>query len=130
MSSSTWRRSSPARPSLISTRVSHQLDGTRMPFDAIRLAGGGYKPRVVFTSSIAVFGAPFPDAIGDEFFQTPLFELRHPEGDRGAPARRLLASRVPWTALASGCRTICIPSRSAQQGGFRVLSTFCASHSR
>jgi nucleoside-diphosphate-sugar epimerase len=26
----------------------------------------------VFTSSIAVFGAPFPDAIGDEFFLTPL----------------------------------------------------------
>jgi D-erythronate 2-dehydrogenase len=48
------------------------LDGTRMLLDAIRLAGGGYKPRVVFTSSIAVFGAPFPDAIGDEFFQTPL----------------------------------------------------------
>ncbi len=27
---------------------------------------------MVFTSSIAVFGAPFPDAIGDEFFTTPL----------------------------------------------------------
>jgi len=48
------------------------LDGTRMLFDAIRLAGGGYKPRLVFTSSIAVFGAPFPPAIGDEFFHTPL----------------------------------------------------------
>ena len=48
------------------------LDGTRMLFDAIRLVGGGYKPRVIFTSSIAVFGAPFPDAIGDEFFNTPL----------------------------------------------------------
>ena len=48
------------------------LDGTRVLFEAIRLAGGGYKPRVVFTSSIAVFGAPFPEAIGDEFFTTPL----------------------------------------------------------
>jgi nucleoside-diphosphate-sugar epimerase len=48
------------------------LEGTRMLFDAIRLAGDGYKPRVVFTSSIAVFGAPFPEAIGDEFFTTPL----------------------------------------------------------
>jgi nucleoside-diphosphate-sugar epimerase len=48
------------------------LDGTRMLLDAIRLIGDGYKPRVVFTSSIAVFGAPFPDAIGDEFFHTPL----------------------------------------------------------
>jgi nucleoside-diphosphate-sugar epimerase len=48
------------------------LDGTRMLLDAIRLVGGGYKPRVVFTSSIAVFGAPFPEKIGDEFFHTPL----------------------------------------------------------
>jgi D-erythronate 2-dehydrogenase len=48
------------------------LDGTRMLFDAIRLAGGGYRPRVVFTSSIAVFGAPYPEAIGDEFLSTPL----------------------------------------------------------
>src|SRR5207237_7446423 len=48
------------------------LDGTRMLLDAIRLVGGGYKPRIVFTSSIAVFGAPFPEAISDEFFHTPL----------------------------------------------------------
>jgi nucleoside-diphosphate-sugar epimerase len=48
------------------------LDGTRMLLDAVRLAGGGYKPRLVFTSSIAVFGAPFPAKIGDEFFNTPL----------------------------------------------------------
>ncbi len=48
------------------------LDGTRQLFDAIRRIGDGYCPRVVFTSSIAVFGAPFPEAIGDEFFNTPL----------------------------------------------------------
>jgi nucleoside-diphosphate-sugar epimerase len=48
------------------------LDGTRYLFEAIRKAGGGYQPKVVFTSSIAVFGAPFPDAIPDEFFNTPL----------------------------------------------------------
>jgi D-erythronate 2-dehydrogenase len=47
------------------------LDGTRYLFDAIRRMEG-YTPRLVFTSSIAVFGAPFPDAIGDEFFETPL----------------------------------------------------------
>lgn len=46
------------------------LDGTRHLFEAIRKAQ--YQPRVVFTSSIAVFGAPFPEAIGDEFFLTPL----------------------------------------------------------
>jgi nucleoside-diphosphate-sugar epimerase len=48
------------------------LDGTRYLFDAIRAIGDGYCPRLVFTSSIAVFGAPFPPAIPDEFFTTPL----------------------------------------------------------
>jgi nucleoside-diphosphate-sugar epimerase len=48
------------------------LDGTRNLFEAIRKVGDGYKPRVIFTSSIAVFGAPFPEAISDEFFTTPL----------------------------------------------------------
>ena len=48
------------------------LDGTRFLFEAILRVGGGYGPRVIFTSSIAVFGAPFPAAIGDEFFTTPL----------------------------------------------------------
>ncbi|MGE0284903.1 MAG: D-erythronate dehydrogenase [Bradyrhizobium sp.] len=48
------------------------LDGTRYLLEAIRHTGGGYKPRLVFTSSIAVFGAPFPEKIGDEFFHTPL----------------------------------------------------------
>ncbi len=50
------------------------LDGTRYLFDAIRIANGqdGHKPRVVFTSSIAVFGAPLPYPIPDEFHTTPL----------------------------------------------------------
>ena len=48
------------------------LDGTRYLFEAIRKVGGGYKPKVIFTSSIAVFGAPFPEAIADEYFTTPL----------------------------------------------------------
>ena len=48
------------------------LDATRRLFEAIRKAGNGYQPRVVFTSSIAVFGAPFPEAIGDEFLNAPL----------------------------------------------------------
>ena len=46
------------------------LDGTRYLFEAIRKAN--YKPKVVFTSSIAVFGAPFPEAIDDEFLNAPL----------------------------------------------------------
>ncbi|KGJ06574.1 D-erythronate dehydrogenase [Paracoccus sphaerophysae] len=47
------------------------LDGTRHLFEAIR-ALGDYHPRVVYTSSIAVFGAPFPEAIGDEFLTAPM----------------------------------------------------------
>jgi len=46
------------------------FDGTRALFEAIRQEG--YVPRVVFASSVAVFGAPFPDVIPDSFFATPL----------------------------------------------------------
>jgi nucleoside-diphosphate-sugar epimerase len=52
------------------------LDGTRALIEAVRKASDdktrGYKPKFVFTSSIAVFGAPFPNAIPDEFNLTPL----------------------------------------------------------
>ncbi|MBM3526723.1 MAG: SDR family oxidoreductase [Alphaproteobacteria bacterium] len=48
------------------------LDGTRALLEAIRNVGDGYRPRVVFTSSIAVFGAPFPHATPDDFHLTPL----------------------------------------------------------
>lgn len=50
------------------------LDGTRNLFEAIRQEGmrEPYHPRMVFTSSIAVFGAPFHDVIIDEFHTTPL----------------------------------------------------------
>lgn len=48
------------------------LDGTRHLFEAIRLVGAPYRPRVVFTSSIAVFGEPLPAVIGDTHERTPL----------------------------------------------------------
>lgn len=47
------------------------LDATRRLFDAARRSGRGYRPRLVFSSSIAVFGPPFPDVIGDEHATTP-----------------------------------------------------------
>ena len=40
--------------------------------EGIRRIGDGYHPKFVFTSSIAVFGAPFPSSIPDEFHLTPL----------------------------------------------------------
>jgi D-erythronate 2-dehydrogenase len=48
------------------------LDGTRALLEAIRKQGDAYKPKLVFSSSVAVFGAPFPEAIPDEFHLTPL----------------------------------------------------------
>jgi nucleoside-diphosphate-sugar epimerase len=46
------------------------FDGTRFLFDAIRARN--YCPRVVFTSSIAVYGAPFDGPVKDDFHLTPL----------------------------------------------------------
>jgi nucleoside-diphosphate-sugar epimerase len=50
------------------------LDGSRALFEAIRRAGlvEPYVPRMIFASSIAVFGAPFPEKIGDTFLSAPL----------------------------------------------------------
>ncbi|NEJ73062.1 NAD-dependent epimerase/dehydratase family protein [Rhizobium phaseoli] len=50
------------------------LDGTRALLEAIRHEGSRqvYVPRFVFTSSIAVYGSPFPDPIPDDYVQAPL----------------------------------------------------------
>src|SRR5215472_6270731 len=47
------------------------LDAMRALLEAVRHAGGNFHPKLVFTSSCAVFGGPFPDPIGDEFHLTP-----------------------------------------------------------
>ena len=46
------------------------LDGTRVLLEAARSAGTC--PRFVFSSSIAVFGAPLPDPIGDDQLLAPM----------------------------------------------------------
>jgi D-erythronate 2-dehydrogenase len=46
------------------------LSGTQKLFEAVRKAG--HRPRVVFASSIAVFGSPFPDLIPEDYSLTPL----------------------------------------------------------
>ncbi|EFL87512.1 D-erythronate dehydrogenase [Ahrensia sp. R2A130] len=50
------------------------FDGTRALLEAIRTAheADGYCPRLVFTSSLAVFGQPLPDTIPDSQQLTPL----------------------------------------------------------
>ena len=83
------------------------LDGTRRLLEAIRGAGGGYRPRVVFSSSIAVFGPPFPDAIGDERATTP----RTSYGTQKAIAELLLADysrRGLLDGIAIRLPTICV----------------------
>ncbi len=45
------------------------VDGTRALFEAVRAAG--YAPRLVYASTSAVFGGPFPEEIPDDFAPTP-----------------------------------------------------------
>ncbi|MEM0934539.1 MAG: D-erythronate dehydrogenase [Pseudomonadota bacterium] len=49
------------------------LDATRALFDAICQAHleDGYTPRLVFASSLAVYGAPLPDPISDDHIRAP-----------------------------------------------------------
>ena len=46
------------------------LSGIQQLFEAVRRAD--YRPRVVFASSIAVFGTPFPETIPEDFASAPL----------------------------------------------------------
>jgi D-erythronate 2-dehydrogenase len=83
------------------------LDGTRQLFEAIRKIGDGYAPRIIFTSSIAVFGAPFPDAIGDEFLTAPLTSY----GTQKAISELLLSDysrRGIFDGMALRMPTVCV----------------------
>lgn len=91
------------------------LDASRALFDAI--AGlPGYCPRVVFASSLAVFGAPFPKVIPDDFHLTP----RTSYGTQKAMTELLLSDysrRGLMDGVALRLPTICIrpgaPNRAA-----------------
>lgn len=85
------------------------LDGSRALFEAIRQEGlrEPYTPRVLFASSIAVFGAPFPETIGGEFFSTPLTSY----GTQKAIAELLLADytrRGIFDGVGIRLPTICV----------------------
>jgi len=88
------------------------FDGTHALFEAIRRenqksAGAPYKPKLVFTSSIAVFGEPFPDAIPDDFFHTPLSSY----GTQKAMAELLLSDysrRGFFDGIGIRLPTICV----------------------
>ena len=83
------------------------LDGMRALIEAVRNIGDGYRPKFVFTSSVAVFGAPFPQSIPDDFHLTPLTSYGTQKAIVRVAARRLHAQGLPrW------CRhplpTICV----------------------
>ncbi len=85
------------------------MDGTRELFEAIRKEAykSPYRPRLIFTSSIAVFGAPFPEQIPDGFFTTPLTSY----GTQKAICELLLADysrRGIFDGIGLRLPTICI----------------------
>ncbi|GAB2581633.1 D-erythronate dehydrogenase [Microlunatus antarcticus] len=100
------------------------LDGTRALLDAIRTAHveDGYHPRVVFTSSIAVYGAPLPNPIGEDLHQAPLTSY----GTQKAIGELLLAD---WTRRGFldgvGIRlpTICIRPGAPNQAASSFFSS-------
>ena len=96
------------------------LSATWALFEALRAehleSGGAYVPRVVFTSSIAVFGAPFPERIGDDFLPAPLTSY----GTQKAMAELLLADysrKGFFDGIGIRLPTICVrpgkPNRAA-----------------
>ncbi|AYD02494.1 D-erythronate dehydrogenase [Neorhizobium sp. NCHU2750] len=85
------------------------LDGTRFLFDAIRLQNqkDGYFPKMIFTSSVAVVGAPLPFPIPDEFHLTPLTSY----GTQKAMSELLLADysrRGFFDGIGIRLPTVCI----------------------
>lgn len=99
------------------------LDGTRALLEAIRAAGEGYVPRVVFTSSCAVFGAPFPETVGDDFHLTPLTSY----GTQKAMCELLLADysrRGILDGVALRLPAVCVrpgPPNKAASGFFSAI---------
>jgi D-erythronate 2-dehydrogenase len=83
------------------------LDATRMLLDAIRAREDGYRPRLVYSSSIAVFGPPLPDVIGDDHGTTPATSY----GTQKAMIELLLADHARRgfvDAIAIRLPTICV----------------------
>lgn len=94
------------------------LDGTRALFEAIR-ALPGYAPRLVYTSSLAVFGAPFPEMVDDDFLVAPASSY----GTQKAIAELLLADysrKGVLDGIALRLPTICVrPGKpNAAMSGF------------
>ncbi len=102
------------------------LTGTHNLLESVRHAyeKDSRKPRVVFTSSIAVFGAPFPDKIPDDFHHTPLTSY----GTQKAIGELLLADYTRKGMLDGiGIRlpTICVRPGSPNKAASGFFSNIC-----
>lgn len=96
------------------------LDASRALFAAIADIPD-YCPRVVFSSSTAVFGAPFPDVITDDFHLTP----RSSYGVQKAMTEMLLADftrRGFLQGIALRLPTICIRPGAANKAASSFFS--------
>ena len=99
------------------------LDGTRLLFEAIRAQGAlaPYCPRVVFASSLAVFGAPLPDVVPDDLALSPLTSY----GTQKAICELLLADysrRGFLDGVGLRLPTICIRPGAANRAARGFLS--------
>ena len=95
------------------------LDGTRALLEAIR-AADGYRPRLVLASSIAVFGAPLPNPIPEDFATLPLTSY----GTQKAIDELLLADYTPARLRRRRRHPAAHhlhPAGRAEQGRLRVL---------
>jgi len=102
------------------------LVGTQNLLESVRHTydGAVKKPRVVFTSSIAVFGAPFPEKIYDEFHHTPLTSY----GTQKAIGELLLADYTRKGMLDGiGIRlpTICVRPGKPNKAASGFFSNIC-----
>ena len=103
------------------------LDGTRTLLEALRAehvaSGGSYRARVVFASSLAVFGTPLPAVVGDEFLCAPLSSY----GTQKAIGELLLAdySRRGFVeGVGLRLPTVCVrpgPANRAASGFFSAI---------
>ena len=102
------------------------LTGTHNLLESIRHAydKDAKKPRLVFTSSIAVFGAPFPDRIGDDYHHTPQTSY----GTQKAISELLLADYTRKGMLDGiGIRlpTICVRPGTPNKAASGFFSNIC-----
>ena len=129
---SILQRSFPVRPRRISTRAIASISTGRGTCSK-RSAGRERRRRIgralVFTSSIAVFGAPFPEPIGDEFFTTPLTSYGTQKAISRTAHCRLFTPRLPRRhqhPLADHLHQ----ARQAQQGGVGLFLEYPARAAR